>query len=533
MALVETEMTLPIDDLEPLAIRESLPLPLEDGQQLYDRLATELLDTARLQQISTLLIREGDVDALYRRVLDAATDLMGSGMASLQMLDHDRGELRLLAFKGFDAAAAAGWQWVNVDSGTTCGAALRSGLRVIAPDVDTCEFVDGEGYRRAGILAVQSTPLLSRSGQLLGMISTHWRAPHQPSERSLALLDVLARQAADLIERTQAEERLRDSEERYRVLFNSIDEGFCVVEMIFDQHQKPVDYRFLHVNPAFGKQTGLQNVQGKTIRELVPLYENHWLETYGKVALTGEPVRFQNRAEQLRRWYDVYAFRFGAAANRQVAVLFNDITERKQSEQHVQFLMNELAHRGQNQLAIIQSIVSQSLAGDRPLAEARNVLMQRLHALGRTQSALMTGRFEGVALTEAVRLEFEAFSERVTAEGPDVTLNPKAGQTLTLLLHELATNAAKYGALADPGGRVAIRWSIEGTGAEARLKFQWREHDGPPVTPPGRQGFGRTILEKVAAQDFGAQPKVEFAPDGLRYEIDAPLSAVAASGPSK
>ena len=380
---------------------------------------------------------------------------------------------------------------------------------------------------------MQSTPLLSRTGQMLGMISTHWREPHQPSERSLALLDVLARQAADLIERSQAEERLRESEERYRVLFNSIDEGFCIIEMTFDEHQKPVDYRFLHVNPSFDKQTGLKNVQGQTIREFAPLHESYWFDTYGKIALTGEPARFQSRAEQLGRWYDVYAFRFGAAANRQVAVLFNDITERKQSEQHVQFLMNELAHRGQNQLAIIQSIVSHSLAGDRPLAEARNVLMQRLHALGRTQSALMTGGFEGVALTEVVRLEFEAFSERVIAEGPDVTLNPKAGQTLTLLLHELATNAAKYGALADPGGRVAIRWSIEGTGAEARLKFQWREHDGPPVTPPGRQGFGRTILEKVAAQDFGSRPKIEFAPEGLRYEIDAPLSAIAASGPSK
>ncbi len=169
MELVETEMNRPIDDLEPLAIRESLPLPLEDGQQLYDRLATELLDTARLQQISTLLIREGDVDALYRRVLDAATDLMGSGMASLQMLDHDRGDLRLLAWKGFHPESAAFWQWVHLNSGSSCGVAFGNGQRVIVPDIESCDFIvgtpDAEEYRRSGIRAVQSTPLLSRTGQ--------------------------------------------------------------------------------------------------------------------------------------------------------------------------------------------------------------------------------------------------------------------------------------------------------------------------------------------------------------------------------
>jgi PAS domain S-box-containing protein len=208
---------------------------------------------------------------------------------------------------------------------------------------------------------------------------------------------------------------------------------------------------------------------------------------------------------------------------------FYDITERKQAEQRLQFLMNELAHRGQNQLAVIQSITSRSLSGTRPLAEAREVLTQRIQALARSQLVLMTEGFEGAPVAEIIRLEFEAFSERVKAVGHDVMLNPRAAQTFALLVHELATNATKHGSLSGPGGQIAIHWSIEGAGTEARFKFQWQELDGPPVAPPTRQGFGRILLEKAAAQDFDAQPKISFAPEGLIYEIDAPLSVVAAT----
>jgi diguanylate cyclase (GGDEF)-like protein/PAS domain S-box-containing protein len=145
---------------------------------------------------------------------------------------------------------------------------------------------------------------------------------------------------AEIEERKRAEEASRESDHRYRMLFNAIDDGFCIIEVIFNEQEKAVDYRFLEVNPSFEKQTGLSDVQGKTIKELLPQHEEHWFETYGKIAMTGEPARFENIAERLHRWYDVYAFRFGRPEDRQVAVLFSDITERKQSEQEI----NHLAH---------------------------------------------------------------------------------------------------------------------------------------------------------------------------------------------
>ena len=134
------------------------------------------------------------------------------------------------------------------------------------------------------------------------------------------------------------------NEDAYRILFNSIDEGYCVIEMIFDEQNKPVDYRFLVINASFEQQTGLRDAVGKRMREFAPDHEEHWFEIYGKIALTGEPIRFENRAEQLHRWYDVYAFRFGDPKNLQVAILFNDITERKQAEETIKLLNKDLEH---------------------------------------------------------------------------------------------------------------------------------------------------------------------------------------------
>ena len=174
----------------------------------------------RLQEISTLLIQEGNLDALYERVLDAAVYLMRADVGSMQKYDPERNELRLLASRGFPAEAIAFWDRVNRDSGTSCGMALSVGHRVVVPDVECADFMAGsadlEVARQVGLRAMHSTPLISRSGRLLGMISTHWQKPHSPAEHELRALDVLARQAADLIERVQVETTLRQSEQRLR-----------------------------------------------------------------------------------------------------------------------------------------------------------------------------------------------------------------------------------------------------------------------------------------------------------------------------
>jgi PAS domain S-box-containing protein len=133
------------------------------------------------------------------------------------------------------------------------------------------------------------------------------------------------------------EQALRASEDKYRTLFNSIDEGFCIIRMIFDEAGRPCDYLFLEANPAFERHTGLKMSEAlhRTMRELVPDHDAHWYEIYGRIALTGIPERFEQPAEALGRHFDVYAFRMGKAEERQVAVLFNDISARKHAEQAI------------------------------------------------------------------------------------------------------------------------------------------------------------------------------------------------------
>jgi len=143
----------------------------------------------QLQEASTLLIEGGNTGNLYRKIVDTAAAIMQADMASLQMLHPERGnegQLRLLCHRGFSPQAAAFWEWVRFGSAASCGAALSSGQRVIVADVNSCDFMAGSDdlqmYLEAGIRTVQSTPLFSRNGQLLGMISTHWRMPHMPAE---------------------------------------------------------------------------------------------------------------------------------------------------------------------------------------------------------------------------------------------------------------------------------------------------------------------------------------------------------------
>jgi PAS domain S-box-containing protein len=143
----------------------------------------------------------------------------------------------------------------------------------------------------------------------------------------------------DIHDRKIAEEELRKSEAKYRSLFDSIDEGYCVIEMIFSENDLPIDYRFIQFNPAFTKHTGLpKDSVGKTARELVPNLEDFWFETYGRVAQTGESIRFENQSEPMNRWFDVYALRVGAPSENRVGILFNDITERKRRERNLVFL---------------------------------------------------------------------------------------------------------------------------------------------------------------------------------------------------
>lgn len=157
------------------------------------------------------------------------------------------------------------------------------------------------------------------------------RAEYAPDGTPLQLPGVLL----DITRQKQVEDALRRSEERYRTLIELMDQAFCVIEMLYDEQGRPVDFRYLEGNPAFVKQSGLDNAIGKTIRSFVPDHDQHWFDMYDQVVKTGEPVRYENEAVAMERWFEVFAARLGGPGSRLLTVLFSDISERKRSEQQL------------------------------------------------------------------------------------------------------------------------------------------------------------------------------------------------------
>jgi PAS domain S-box-containing protein len=206
--------------------RRRSEIALRESEQ---RLASEVVRARTLQSLIMRLISASTQESLSAQILDAAIELMAADAASVQMLAPDEESLTLLGWRNFHPDSAAFWQRVTAEAGSTCGRALRDNERVHVTDIDSCEYMAGtqdqEEYRRSSIRAVQSTPLRSRSGRPLGMLSTHWRTPHMPTENDFRLFDVLARQAADLIE------RLRESEERFRLIANSAPVSIWITDV--------------------------------------------------------------------------------------------------------------------------------------------------------------------------------------------------------------------------------------------------------------------------------------------------------------
>jgi PAS domain S-box-containing protein len=305
--------------------------------------------------------------------------------------------------------------------------------------------------------------------------------------------ELLARVQSLLGKWKRTGQRLRQSEEHYRTLFNSIDEGFCIVEMVFDESDKAVDYLFLDTNPAFESQTGLVDVQGKHIRELAPEIEDHWLETYGKVALTGEPVRFESHAEHLHRWFDTYAFRYGDRENRQVAVLLKDITERKGIEEALQEadrrkdqFLALLAHELRNPLAPIRNAVQimrmSAVSGAPPANQLLPMMERQLAHMARLLDDLLDVsliangmielRKERIDVAQAVQAGIEASKPLIDSMGHNlsVSLPPEPVKLdadpvrLAQVVSNLLNNAAHY---STRGARIHL--SVEREGAEVRL----------------------------------------------------------------
>jgi two-component sensor histidine kinase len=361
-------------------------------------LEVELAEMRELQAISTRLIQE-DAAGLHDAILDAAQKLLRSDMATMQLYDATRDGLTLLSWRGFDPKHIVLFDWVGRNAGTSCAAALRAGARVVIPDIELDETIAGtpshDALRVCGIRAAQSTPLITRKGDVIGMITNHWRQPHRPSERALQMIDVLARQAADLIDRSRNEDRI-------------------VV------------------------------------------------------------------------------------------------------------LAREAEHRAKNMLAAVQAIVRLTKA---PTAEAlKQTITGRINALNNVHRLFVKSNWQGADLRTLAAEELMPFCKgedfKADLGGPDIMLDPNTAQAISMILHELATNAAKYGALSVPGGHVGVHWL---RGEDGRMTLRWTERGGPAAEAPSTRGIGTGVMERMVRGQLNGAIKFDWRAEGLTCEFSMPV----------
>jgi PAS domain S-box-containing protein len=390
--------------------------------------------------------------------------------------------------------------------------------------------------------------LAGREGEPLSWFSFSWTPIRDDHSRVAgfycAALETTEKIQAEAALLESREEALRVSEDRYRTLFDAMDEGFCILELMFDSSERAYDYRFLEANQAFERHSGMAGALGRTMREFAPDHEEWWFETYGRVALTGQPTRFENFAARLgERWFDVYAFRVGDPRDRHVAVLFNDISARKRAENALQeanrrkdeFLAT-LAHELRNPLAPLRTglevarLKAPADEGLRPVLDRMD--RQLSHVVRLVDDLLDVGRISsGKLQLQKVPLELgailassiESTLDLIRKRGHELVVDSKEQgllvhgdfDRLTQVFNNLLSNAAKY---TPAGGKIGVVLDREGPHAVVRvgdsgigipatelahvfdLFSQVREHQG---LTSGGLGIGLALVKTLVSMHAG------------------------------
>jgi PAS domain S-box-containing protein len=213
-----------------------------------------------------------------------------------------------------------------------------------------------------------------------------------------------------------------------------------------------------------------------------------------------------------------------------------DVSSHRDAERAQRIVINDLNHRMKNLLAVVQAMAMQSFSDDRPVEVSMSAFSSRLRAMARAQDLLLDPSHDELTVhgvIEAAVAPHDPGDARIVFEGPRLTLEPEAAVSMAMAVHELLTNAAKYGALSTPSGTVTIGWSFAGAPGAGRARLEWKEHGGPPVATPMRRGFGTRFIERVLGGPTRGEASVRFEQDGVRAVFEAPAGPPGRPMPGK
>jgi PAS domain S-box-containing protein len=486
-----------------------------------------------LYRFTDSLYRASSLDDIYQAALDAILGTLDCRSASILRFDRNN-VMRFVAWRGLSDAYRHA-----VDGHSPWKAGERNPEPICVDDIEKADMPDDlrATIRGEGIRALAFIPITA-NGATIGKFMTYYDTPRAFDREMIELAVTVARQLGFSLERAQAdasrrvaEEALRESEERLRAVFNSSAVGVAVLTP---------EARFIEANDAFTEITGYS---GEELRMLDSASLTHpddcaSMQSHIDDLLAGRSSSFVIEKRYRRKDNSIIWVQNSVSLTHDdtgqplhLVKLVQNITERKIAERRQRLLVDELNHRVKNTLATVQSFAVQTLRSAPTVADGRKAFEARLIALSKTHDVLTRQHWEGADVREVVEQAIAAHrapgQARFRISGPGLMLQPKAALALSLALHELATNAVKYGALSTQAGSIDIEWQV--TRDPKRFRLRWSETGGPKVEPPERRGFGSRLVERGLSQDIAGDVRLDFTIDGVMCSVDAPLHEVASA----
>lgn len=491
-------------------------------------LATQTSEAAALYVLTDRLYRARALNEMFDAALDAITRTLACERASVLLFD-EAGVMRFAAWRGLSDRYRSA-----LEGHTPWSPGQRDAQPIFVEDIDRTQEPDRvkAAVKQEGIRALGFVPLID-SGGVVGKFMTYYARPRVFTRHEIDLAVTIARQVSFSIERARvakahrlAQDSLRESEERFRLAVEAAPSAMLMAG---------ADGRIVMANIQAEQLFGYSRDEliGQPVELLVParFRDSHPGQRHSYLA---QPI-----ARPMGAGRDLYGVRkdgievpveIGLSSTQTprgpiTLASIVDISARKQHEAQRELLLAELSHRVKNTLAVVQGIASQTFKPDKDPSEAKEAFEGRLHALSVAHDLLIHSGWQHVSLEAlaagAARI-LGSESARLTIAGPYVELSPRQALDIGMALHELFTNAMKYGALSNDTGEVRVEWT-ETTTPERLLHLNWRESGGPSVSPPKRRGFGSLLLERSLGRDLGGDVVVQFRPEGLVCEITARL----------